>query len=322
MNKFDRLRGFLCIMSLLLILGLVGGPVWLQPAWAAPLNQDTAAAAASATYTVQRGDTLYSLARRFNTTVQAIMSTNKLASTTIYIGQKLAIPGGSTPNPTPNPAPSTYTVQAGDTLYSLARRFVTTVDAIMAANKLTSTTIYIGQKLTIPGGSTPNPTPNPTPTSYTVQAGDTLSAIARRFGTTVQAVMSANKLTSTTIYIGQRLVIPGSASNPGGTAQRIQFAAGATSATVQGNVQSPTRIEYLLAAQAKQTMHVNLTSPTGKVNFALQGVQDGQPLKRLENSDTTWNGPLPATQDYLLQVATTLTTTTSFSLTVKIDPLP
>lgn len=322
MNLLSRLRRLLRIVNLLLILGLVGGPVWPQPAWAAPLKQDSAAAVASTTYTVQRGDTLYSLARRFNTTVQAIMSANNLTSTTIYIGQKLTIPGGSTPNPTPNPAPSTYAVQAGDTLYSLARRFGTTVDAIVTANKLPSTTIYIGQKLTIPGGSTPNPSPNPTPTTYTVQAGDTLSAIARRFGTTVQALMSANKLTGTTIYIGQRLVIPGSASNPGGTAQRIQFAAGTTAATVQGNVQSPTRVEYLLAAQAKQTMHVNLTSPNGKVNFALQGVQDGQPLKRLENSDTTWSGALPATQDYLLQVATTLTTTTSFSLTVKIEPLP
>jgi len=106
---------------------------------------------------------------------------------------------------TPPGQTTTYVVQRGDTLSAIARRFGTTVQAIMAANNLQSTTIYVGQRLIIPVGSTPPPGQT---TTYVVQRGDTLSAIARRFGTTVQAIMSANRLTSTTIYVGQRLVIP------------------------------------------------------------------------------------------------------------------
>ncbi|HBY94272.1 MAG TPA: hypothetical protein DEP84_09970 [Chloroflexi bacterium] len=107
---------------------------------------------------------------------------------------------------TPPGQATVYVVQRGDTLSSIARRFGTTVQAIMAANNLQSTTIYVGQRLIIPVGQTPPP-PGQT-TVYTVQRGDTLSAIARRFGTTVQAIMTLNNLRSTTIYVGQRLIVP------------------------------------------------------------------------------------------------------------------
>ena len=144
-------------------------------------------------YIVRSGDTLSAIARQFSTTVQAIMTANGLTSSRIYVGQRLVIP-------TP-PPPTIYQVVRGDTLYSIARRFGTTVEAIMTANSLTSTRIIVGQRLVIPSATVE-------PTRYQVVRGDTLYSIARRFNTTVQAIMTANNLTSTRIYTGQWLTVP------------------------------------------------------------------------------------------------------------------
>ena len=159
------------------------------------------------TYIVKRGDTLYSIARSYNTTVDAIKSLNHLSSDVLSIGQMLRIPvkesGGS--------VSTTYTVQAGDTLYSIARQYNTTVDAIKSLNHLSSNVLSIGQVLKIPtspsdGGTSPSVT-------YTVQAGDTLYSIARRYNTTVDAIKSLNHLSSNVLSIGQVLQIPTSSSS-------------------------------------------------------------------------------------------------------------
>lgn len=99
----------------------------------------------SITYTVVKGDSLYQIARRFNTTVDAIKNLNNLSSDVIQIGQKLLIPTSSNQQPT-----TTYIVVAGDSLYLIARKFNTTVNAIKQLNNLNSDVIQIGQKLLIP----------------------------------------------------------------------------------------------------------------------------------------------------------------------------
>ena len=152
------------------------------------------------TYVVERGDTLYSIARKYNTTVDALRSLNQLASDTLQIGQVLKIPTTNEMTPT-----TTYTVQPGDTLYAIARKYNTTVDAIKNVNNLTSNTLSVGQVLKIPTGNETAPSPTVT---YTVQPGDTLFAIARKYNTTVDAIKSANNLTSNTLSIGQILQIP------------------------------------------------------------------------------------------------------------------
>ncbi|MCH5342297.1 MAG: LysM peptidoglycan-binding domain-containing protein [Acetatifactor sp.] len=105
------------------------------------------------------------------------------------------------PMPGPDTGSITYTVQAGDSLWLIAQRYGTTVDAIIQANNLTSNVLQIGQVLRIPVSQSPY-------VEYTVRAGDTLWDLSRRYGTTVEAIMQANGLTSTVLQIGQVLRIP------------------------------------------------------------------------------------------------------------------
>lgn len=106
-----------------------------------------------------------------------------------------------------------YTVQAGDTLAQLARRYRTSVDAIMAANHLPNPNrIRAGQKLWIPGCQ---PSSCASGSWYTVQKGDTLFSIARKFGVTVEAIAAANHIPDPyVIKGGQKLCIPGGGPVP------------------------------------------------------------------------------------------------------------
>ena len=211
-----------------------------------------------------------------------------------------------------------YIVQRGDTLSAIARRYGVTVQALMAYNSLQSTTIYVGQRLLIPVAS-----PS-TPLTYVVQKGDTLYSIGRRYGVTVAQIKTANNLKSDTIYVGQRLLIPSGGNPPTpvpSNRQRIQFAPGTTSATVSGTVQAPNRREYVFGAQVGQAIRIELISTDASANFALSGLGDGQPLKRLENSNTVWTGTLPSTQDYLLQVASPSNSAVGYELYVEIQPV-
>lgn len=151
------------------------------------------------TYTVVSGDTLSHIAARHGTTVDAIRTSNNLTSDLIRVGQTLVIP--STIAIT---QPNTYVVVSGDTLFQLAQRFGTTVDAIRQANNLTSDFLRVGQTLTIPRVQTPNGQT----TTYIVVSGDTLSHIAARHGTTVDAIRRANNLTSDFLRVGQTLTVP------------------------------------------------------------------------------------------------------------------
>lgn len=104
-----------------------------------------------------------------------------------------------------------YVVQPGDTLSAIARRYGTTVTAIANANGLSNPNhIYVGQRLYIPSGGAVDPTPWPVDsTYYIVKAGDTLSGLARRFNTTVQAIAQVNGLANVSyIWVGQKLIMP------------------------------------------------------------------------------------------------------------------
>ncbi len=164
-------------------------------------------------YTVKSGDSLSVIAKLYNMNVNELKQLNNLTSDTIFIGQNLKV-RGTTVTPQPTTSTQNYVVQAGDSLSVIAKRYNMTVLQLKQLNNLTSDTIYIGQQLKV---STTNST---TTTSYIVQSGDTLSAIAKRYNTTVNAIMSANNLASDVIYVGQRLtVVSAGGSTTGETAK-------------------------------------------------------------------------------------------------------
>lgn len=201
--------------------------------------------AQSRVHVVQRGDTLYSIARRYGTTVQAIMSANGLSNRNfIWVGQRLTIPGTSGGGSSSGGGTATggaYVVRRGDTLYSIARRYGTSVQAIMNANGLRNGNfIWVGQRLTIPGasggssssggGSTQGGGTIPSSGSvHVVSRGETVASIARRYGTTVAAIATLNGLRNPNlIYVGQRLNIPkGGSSSGGGTTPPASSGGGA-----------------------------------------------------------------------------------------------
>lgn len=192
------------------------------------------------TYTIVRGDTISAIARRFNLDTAAVLQLNKLAATTlIYPGQTIKLTGAATPAPAQPSAPAApsapsnatiYTVVSGDTLGAIAAKHGVPLSSIFSWNNLNgSSIIYPGQKIKISGGSAPStpaapapaPAPSPAPLastgSYTIKAGDTLSSIASRHGVSLSALMTANKVSATTvIYPGQKLSIPGPGLQPAG----------------------------------------------------------------------------------------------------------
>lgn len=171
------------------------------------------------TYTVARGDSLWSIAKRFNVGVNEIKNANNLKSNLISVGQQLVIPGAA-PSDQTN---VTYVVQKGDSLWSIANANNTTVDELANLNDLGTNTIYVGQVLQIPNtGSSGTTTPD-TQTTYVVQKGDTLYSIALKYGTTPNVIIRKNNLKNNTLTVGQTLTIPSDVESTGDYSDMSNF---------------------------------------------------------------------------------------------------
>lgn len=161
-------------------------------------------------YTVAKEDSLYQIAKKYNTTVDELKKLNNLSSNNLTIGMKLKIPvSSSTTNNEETPSSTktyTYQVKKGDTLYQIAKNNNTTVDAIKKLNNLSSNTLTIGSIIKLPSSNTSSNTSEED--IYIVKSGDTLYQIAKNNNTTVDAIKKLNNLSSNTLTIGQTLLIP------------------------------------------------------------------------------------------------------------------
>ena len=145
-------------------------------------------------YTVQKGDSLWAIASKYNVSVDDIKKANNLSSNLLSIGQKLTIPV------IPNMNQITYTVKKGDSLWLIANKYDTTVEQIKSTNNLSSNLLSIGQVLVIPSSSNF--------ITYVVKKGDSLWLVANKYNTTVNQIKKLNNLSSDLLSIGQKLLIP------------------------------------------------------------------------------------------------------------------
>lgn len=150
-------------------------------------------------YTVQKGDSLWSISKKYGISVDELKNANGLSSNLLSVGQNLLIPSKEVDS-----SSNTYTVKSGDTLYGIAQKYNTSVDNIKSLNNLSSDTLSIGQVLKMPSGGTSE--------VYVVQSGDTLYSIARKYGINVDELKNLNNLTSNNLSVGQTLKVSGSDS--------------------------------------------------------------------------------------------------------------
>ncbi len=179
---------------------------------------------------IRSGDTLYALASRFGTTVDAVLRANPGTDpASLRVGQLLCIPTAAVPGRPPGPRPGRppgvacpggclYQIRAGDTFYAIARAHGMTVDTLRRANPgVNPSSLRVGQLICIPTALAPGVPSQPAcpagATPYIIRRGDTFYGIARRFRVSVAALTSANPgVNPGRLQIGQLVCIP---SRPG-----------------------------------------------------------------------------------------------------------
>ena len=163
-------------------------------------------------YTVESGDTLSNIAKKYGTTVQELVKINNISNPNlIYPGQSLRILTNSTSHgeETRQTGSITYTVQRGNTLSQIANSYGVSVSHIVEINDIKNPNlIYPGEKLRITESKGTNLNPVLQNNYYEVQRGDTLGAIARKYGVTVKYLVNLNGIRNPNlIYPGQLLKV-------------------------------------------------------------------------------------------------------------------
>ena len=250
-------------------LWLVAGKVTPQPARqtqpSTPARQSSSSS--TATHKVQAGESLTAIARKYNVTLQALAAENDLSVTDgVFIGQTLKLPNGAqavttsaSTTPKPTPKPESYTVRAGDNLTSVAAANGLSVGQLASYNNLANDAhIRVGQRLWLVAGKvTPQPARQTQPSTparqssssstatHKVQAGESLTAIARKYNVTLQALAAENDLSVTDgVFIGQTLKLPNGA----------QAVTSSASAPTQSSPRSNTQSSANLGATENYTV--------------------------------------------------------------------
>jgi LysM repeat protein len=195
---------------------------------AAFLSTVYAGSAYASTHTVEKGDSLWKIAIKYQTTVSDLKSINNLNTDFLQVNQKLKVSGAAAATvektasnniSTAATSTSVYVVKKGDYLGKIAQQYSTSVAEIKSLNGLNSDMIFVGQKLKVTGkievptppkeSVTPAPAPSSTTSMYTVVSGDTLGGIGLEHKMTVQELKKLNHLKSDMIYVGQKLKVSG-----------------------------------------------------------------------------------------------------------------
>ena len=156
-------------------------------------------------YTVKKGDTLWGISNQYGVNVSDLAKLNNVTADTLKIGMVLTIPTNSGNNPDNM---FMYTVKKGDSLWNISKVYSTSVEEIKRINYLTSNTLYIGQVLRIPEMYTKEEDMVvPSYINYKVVSGDTLYSISKKYGVSVDTIVSDNALKNNILSIGQNLKI-------------------------------------------------------------------------------------------------------------------
>lgn len=284
---------------------------------AAGMLMTTANTAMAATYNVKANDTVSGIASRYGVSIQSIEKLNNINTSThlIYVGQNIKIPTSSKVSSSSKSTSSQATtatnssstasiiIKSGDTLSSIARRYGTTVAKLKSLNNLSSDLIYAGASLKISGtasattnstnttqesssskttraatNTTSASTTNSNVPSITIKSGDTLSAIARKYGTTVAKLKALNNLSSDLIYVGANLKIAGNvtSSSQGSTNNQT------TNSTTNQNTQQSTS-----ANTSSSTTSSTSNSSTSQSTTNQQPVSQAPTTSSVDSSSIT-----------------------------------
>ncbi|UHH05175.1 peptidoglycan endopeptidase LytE [Bacillus subtilis] len=197
-----------------------------------------AGAASAQSIKVKKGDTLWDLSRKYDTTISKIKSENHLRSDIIYVGQTLSINGKSTSSKSSSSSSSssTYTVKSGDSLWKISKKYGMTINELKKLNGLKSDLLRVGQVLKLKGStssssSSSSKVSSSSTSTYKVKSGDSLSKIASKYGTTVSKLKSLNGLKSDVIYVNQVLKVKGTSTSSSKPASSSSSSSSKTSST-------------------------------------------------------------------------------------------
>ncbi|MDL9995177.1 peptidoglycan endopeptidase LytE [Bacillus stercoris] len=203
-----------------------------------------AGAASAQSIKVKKGDTLWDLSRKYDTTISKIKSENHLRSDFIYVGQTLSINGKSTSSKSSSSsssASSTYKVKSGDSLWKISKKYGMTVNELKKLNGLKSDLLRVGQVLKLKGSSSSSSSSSSSvstssTSTYKVKRGDSLSKIAKQYGTTVSKLKTLNGLKSDVIYVNQVLKVKGTSTGSSKPASSSSSSSSKASSTTSLNV--------------------------------------------------------------------------------------
>lgn len=197
-----------------------------------------AGAASAQSIKVKKGDTLWDLSRKYDTTISKIKSENHLRSDIIYVGQTLSINGKSTSSKSSSSSSSssTYKVKSGDSLWKISKKYGMTINELKKLNGLKSDLLRVGQVLKLKGSTSSSSSSSSKVSSssistYKVKSGDSLSKIASKYGTTVSKLKSLNGLKSDVIYVNQVLKVKGTSTSSSKPASSSSSSSSKTSST-------------------------------------------------------------------------------------------